>query len=81
MLSILPIWAYIFLTVFITGSATLRIFTRSESFHVEDICMTGIMAVTVYAQVFSLFAGVGLVANVVLTVICFVLVFFLLRKK
>ncbi len=81
MLSILPIWAYIFLTVFITGSAFQRIFTRSESFHVEDICMTGIMAVTVYAQIFSLFAGVGLAANVVLTVICFVLLFFLLRKK
>ena len=66
MLSILPIWAYIFLTVFITGYAFLRVFEgknlpckiESGSYHVEDICMTGLISVTVYAQIFSLFAGV-----------------------
>lgn len=89
MLSILPIWAYIFLTVFITGYAFLLVFEGrnlpgkigSGSYHVEDICMAGIMAVTVYAQIFSLFAGVGLVANIVLVTFCIVLSVFLFRKK
>ena len=80
MLSILPIWAYIFLTVFITGAAVTKLFS-SGSYHVEDICMTGIMAVTVYAQVFSLFGGVGLTANILLVIICFISAFVVFRKK
>ena len=81
MLSILPIWAYIFITVFITGSAVLRLFSSGKSFRIEDICMTGIMAVTVYAQGFSLFGGVGLSANIILVIICTILAFILFRKK
>ncbi len=81
MLSILPIWAYIFITVFITGSAVLRLFSSGKSFRIEDICMTGIMAVTVYAQGFSLFGGVGLSANIILVIICTLLAFILFRKK
>ena len=80
MLSILPIWAYIFLTVFITGLAVTRLFS-SGSYHVEDICMAGIMAVTVYAQIFSLFEGVGLTANIILVLICLVLAVNLFKKK
>ena len=80
MLSILPIWAYIFLTVFITGLAVTRLFS-SGSYHVEDICMAGIMAVTVYAQIFSLFGGVGLTANIILVLICLVLAVILFKKK
>lgn len=80
MFSILPIWAYIFLTVFITGLAVTRLFS-SGSYHVEDICMAGIMAVTVYAQIFSLFGGVGLTANIILVLICLVLAVILFKKK
>lgn len=80
MLSILPIWAYIFLTVFITGLAVTRLLS-SGSYHVEDICMAGIMAVTVYAQIFSLFGGVGLTANIILVLICLVLAVILFKKK
>lgn len=80
MLSILPIWAYIFLTVFITGLAVTRLFS-SGSYHVEDICMAGIMVVTVYAQIFSLFGGVGLTANIILVLICLVLAVILFKKK
>ena len=80
MLSILPIWAYIFLTVFITGLAVTRLFS-SGSYHVEDICMAGIMSVTVYAQIFSLFGGVGLAANIILIIICFISAFVVFRKK
>ena len=89
MLSALLIWAYIFITSFITGAAVMRIFAvktfaskiSSGLYHVEDICMAGIMAVTVYAQIFSLFGGVGLAANIILLIICLVLVFFLFGKK
>ena len=89
MLSILPIWAYIFLTVFITGIAVLRTFAGRELpsrilghfYHVEDICMTGIMTVTVYAQVFSLFGGVGLYANIILVIICLVSAYLIFKGK
>ena len=89
MLSILPIWAYIFLTVFVTGLSALRVFAGAGlpskisegSYHVEDICMCGIVAVTVYAQIFSLFGGVGLAANILLVFICIILAFTLFRKK
>ncbi len=89
MLSILIIWAYIFITVFIMGLACHRIFAGkalkgkivSGSYHVEDICMTGLVAVTVYAEAFSLFAGVGLIANILLVIICFIAAIFLFTGK
>lgn len=41
------------------------------AYGVDAYIMCGLVCVTVYAQFFSLFAGVGLWANVVLCVVCF----------
>lgn len=48
---------------FVTGAA-------GRVWHMDAYLMCGIVCVTVYAQIFSLFAGVGLVANVILCVGC-----------
>lgn len=41
--------------------------------HADAYLMCGLVCVTVYAQVFSLFAGVGLVANILLLAVCLVI--------
>ncbi len=51
------------LSEFVTGAA-------GRVWHMDAYLMCGIVCVTVYAQLFSLFAGVGLTANVILCVVC-----------
>jgi len=51
----------------------LRLLTRHFSYQVKhgDACLVcGLVCVTVYAQFFSLFAGVGLLANILLLAAC-----------
>lgn len=48
-----------------------RIPNRTDEYGVDAYLMCGLVCVTVYAQFFSLFAGVGLWANVLLCVVCF----------
>ena len=76
MLSVFLIWIYIFLTTIILGYPILR----RTSFRTEDRLMFGLMAVTVFSEVFSLFFKVSLVANIVLVIIC-VLTAIIFRKE
>lgn len=75
MLSVIFIWFYIGATTFIAGYSVLRVITRhllytEEKLHADAYLMCGLVCVTVYAQFFSLFAGVGFWANILLCVFC-----------
>lgn len=70
MLSVIFIWIYIILTSFFVGYGVLRFLTQHLAYGVDAYIMCGLVCVTVYAQFFSLFAGVGLWANVLLCVVC-----------
>lgn len=71
MLSVIFIWIYIILTSFLVGYGVLRFLTQHLAYGVDAYMMCGLVCVTVYAQFFSLFAGVGLWANVILCAVCF----------
>ena len=78
MLVILINWLYIGITAFLTGYAVLGLFTRLFEYRVRHVIayfFAGLLTVTVYAQVFSLFAGVGIAANLLLCVFCAVVAF------
>lgn len=76
MLSVILIWFYIGITTFIVGYGVLRVITRHLPYcthyvpNADAYFICGLVCVTVYAQFFSLFAGVGLWANVVLCAFC-----------
>lgn len=73
MVSVILIWIYILTTTFIIGYGVLRLITRHFPYQVKNwdaYVLCGIVCVTVYAQFFSLFAGVGLWANLLLCVVC-----------
>lgn len=79
MLSVIFIWLYMGITTFIMGYGVLRVITRHLPYYAH-VCtgniaadayfMCGLVCVTVYAQFFSLFAGVGAAANVMLCAAC-----------
>ena len=81
-------WAYIGITAFLAGFAVLAPFGRKisekETGYVcrtgTGVLMAGLAFITVYAQVFSLFSGVGLGANVLLLLACAVCVALLRRQ-
>lgn len=71
MCMILIQWCYFALTAFVTGFAVLAPFERRGGYRVRSavsVLMAGLLALNVYAQYFSLFAGVGLWANALLCV-------------
>lgn len=70
MLSVILIWIYMILTTFLVGYGVLRFLTRHLVYGADAYVMCGLVCVTVYAQFFSLFAGVGLWANVLLCAVC-----------
>lgn len=73
MLSVIFIWLYIGITTFIIGYGVLRVITRHLPYYIQNAdayFMCGLVCVTVYAQFFSLFEGVGLLANVILCALC-----------
>lgn len=70
MVYVLLAWSYIFLTAFLTGFSLLGFLGPGLRRSVTDVLMAGLAALLVYAQVYSLFAGVGAAANGVLTVFC-----------
>lgn len=83
MVSVLLIFIYMFITTLVLGGVTIIALCKKESislFHIEDLCVLGLLVVTVYAQTFSFFAKVGFVANVLLVCACAVL-FFVFRRK
>ena len=69
MLSVIIIWIYMFLSTFLIGYGILSVMTRYLPYrirHLDSCLMCGLVAVTVYAQFFSLFGRVGLTASLVL---------------
>ncbi len=78
MLTILLNWIYIFVTTYIVGHAALHFF--AERFHYEKklrrlpVLLTGFAIVTAYAGYFSIFHGVGALANIILLILCILLI-------
>ena len=73
MVSVLFNWFYIAVTAFLTGFALRASVHRISGYRMTDVSSivgTGLVAVTVYAQFFSLFYRVGAAANLVLTAAC-----------
>ncbi|MBQ6128339.1 MAG: hypothetical protein IJI51_01620 [Lachnospiraceae bacterium] len=81
MLITLSNWIYIYIISYILGFFILPRIAKliDEGSHLSfnwcDRVVAGLIISTVYAQLFSLFAGVGLAANIILMLICAVFVF------
>lgn len=76
MISVLLNWIYILLTTFIIGTFCVNRFASFMNYP-KRICpvtriISGIAVITAYAGYFSLFGGVGVVANLLLMLTCFV---------
>lgn len=83
MLMVLLSWLYIAITSFATGYAVLSFFSSIFKRKINNVFSTilaGLVFNTVYAQVWSLFGKVGLVANIVLIVIS-IFIFCVNRKS
>ncbi|MGN0377810.1 MAG: LIC_10190 family membrane protein [Suilimivivens sp.] len=83
MVSVSLIWIYMIITCYITGYTVLWLLSEKLGYHVEkesSYLYAGIVAVTVYAQFFSIFHKVSLSANLILLVISIICVF-VLRKE
>lgn len=83
MLFILLNWFYIFITTLITGYGILYALRKAFGWsprHIHACIMTGLVALTAYAQWFSLFYRVNLEANLILIGVD-VLIVLLLRKS
>ena len=79
MLSVTGIWLYMLATTFLTGYGILQALTRYVPYrvrHKDTYLLCGLAAVTVYAQLFSLVWRVGLLANLLLTAICLLILWF-----
>ena len=79
MLSVLLNWLYIFLVTQLIGLAFYKcmnhfVGSRYINYSISRNTVCGIVITTVYAQFFSLFYKVGLAANLVLLILCFVIV-------
>lgn len=79
MISVLINWVYIIITTYLAGNACMRLLEhlfRKErgNWHRTPFydLFAGIMCTTCYAQVYSLFGGVGLGANIGLLVFCLI---------
>ncbi|MCI9296594.1 MAG: hypothetical protein HFI10_04045 [Lachnospiraceae bacterium] len=82
MLYILLNWLYIFITTLITGFGILFLLRKAFGYSPRNIhtcVMTGLVALTAYAQWFSLFYRVNIEANLILILVDIV-IFILLRK-
>ena len=82
MLSLILLWLYVLILSFSLGMAVLSLCRRYMGYQVlrpDSIIMTGVVVLTVYAQVFILFYKVVLAANIVLIIITIILVLFTRR--
>lgn len=76
MLFILIDWLYVFLTTLCLGYAFSEMSGRLFSYrlkHIDSILIAGLGCATVYAQIFSLFYKVSMLANGVLLILCLVI--------
>lgn len=75
MISVLLNWLYIVVTAFLAGFIVCAFVHKTVQYRIKDIgCIValGLLTVTVYAQIFSLFYKVGAAANLVLVIACLV---------
>lgn len=73
MISVILIWIYMIITCYLIGYAALWLLAEKQGYSIKNsssYLYAGIVAITVYAQFFSIFYKVGLLANVVLLIIC-----------
>ncbi|MCM1538940.1 MAG: hypothetical protein NC254_11160, partial [bacterium] len=73
MLFVIVNWIYIFAVSFLLGTAFSRCAGRLFGWEIESVSETvfyGLIWATVYAQAFSLFHGVGVLANGILLALC-----------
>jgi len=77
MLSVFFNWIYIAITAFLMGMRLREVIWRHFQYRVKDInsiLAAGLITITVYAQVFSLFYKVGAAANIILVGMCLLVV-------
>ena len=83
MLSVFLIWAYVFFITQLIGLGFYNLINRfaplTYKFCISRNTVCGIVITTVYAQFFSLFYKVGLIANLILLVLCIMIIF--INKK
>ena len=82
MISVLLIWIYMIITIGTAGLLTACLSKRLPGYRPGDpeaILLSGLVFVTVYAEVWSLFGKVGIAANICLCVILAVCVFIFRR--
>ncbi len=75
MLMILLNWLYIGVTSFAAGYAILGLFAHLFEYkvrHITSYLWAGLAFATVYAQIWSLFGGVGTASNFVLCILCMI---------
>lgn len=82
MVSVILIWIYMTVTCYITGYSVLTGICRRGHYQIRkesSYLFAGIVLMTVYAEIFSLFGGVSLLANILLLVVCLLCI--LLKRK
>lgn len=73
MLFVIINWIYLTVTSFLVGAAFSKFVKRVLGWEINsilEVAFYGLIWITVYAQVFSLFGGVGALANGILLVFC-----------
>lgn len=83
MLSVILIWLYMLFTCYVTGFVCIKVISGKKTFQFRkrtSYLYAGIGAVTVYAQLFSIFWKVGMMANIILLLIC-ILCLLVFRKE
>lgn len=69
MVSVILIWIYMAVTCYVTGFTCFRVIRGKQDYRIKkesSYFYAGLVAVTVYAQFFSIFYKVGLLANLLL---------------
>ena len=82
MLTVLLNWLYAAVTIILLGFGVAALVEKIFSYRVKSgdgILMAGMIAATVYAQFFSLVYKVGMLANIILIVLC--LLIYVFRKE
>lgn len=83
MVSVLLIWIYMFITMMLSGAVMLQLSERLIGYRSDSVrvyILAGLAAATVYSQIFSLFGGVSLLANIIYVCLSLVGVFFMRRS-
>ena len=88
MISVLLIWFYILITCLPLGYISLACLVKNHDLYFkkknilpEDYVMFGIMLVTIYSEFFSIFAGVSVVANIILLIASITSFIIIILKK